>query len=59
MATDDVRDIGQVTDVHGAPVFVAVWHGCVNLDGRMLGQEQMEELAQLLVRATWEAARHG
>ena len=53
----DVRAIGEITDIHGAPVIVGIWHGCVNLDGRMLNQEQMEQLAQLLVRATWEAAR--
>jgi len=55
---DDVRAVGEVTGVHGAPVVVGVCRGHVNLDGRMLNQEQMEDLAHLLLRASWLAG-HG
>jgi hypothetical protein len=54
----DVRAIGEVTDVHGGPLVIGVYRGCVNIDGRMLSEAAMEDLAQLLVRASWIAARY-
>ena len=55
---DDVRALGTILDVHGDPLTVAVWHGRVNIAGRMLDQAQYEQFMQLAVRAGWEAARH-
>jgi len=56
---DDVRAIGEVSDIHGSPLIIGIYRGCVNIDGRMLNREQAEEFAQLFVRAAWEAASHG
>jgi hypothetical protein len=57
MGDANIRAIGQVDDVHGAPLIIGIWHGHVNIDGRMLDPEQTEQLAQLIIRATREAAR--
>ena len=56
-ADDDVRAVGTVECAHGAPLTVGVYRGQVNIAGRMLDEEQLEQFAQLIVRAAWEAAR--
>ena len=55
---DDVRAIGEVTDIHDAPLVVGIWRGHVNIAGRMLDQEQAVQFARLFVLACWEAAKH-
>ena len=52
---DDVRAIGEITDVHGAPLVVGVYRGHVNIDGRMLNRDQAEQFSVLLFNACWEA----
>ena len=52
---DDIRAIGEITDVHGAPLVVGVYRGHVNIDGRMLNRDQAEQFAVLFTAACWEA----
>lgn len=57
MADPYVRQIGRLSDADGVLVAVGVDYDLITLAGRRLTAAQVEELAQLLVRATWEAAR--
>ena len=54
---DDIRAIGEITDIHGAPLVVGVYRGHVNIDGRMLNLDQAEQFAVLFTTACWEAGR--
>lgn len=64
MSTDPhVREIGRIEDGEGRAVIVGVAHDAVTLqavhpagEAVELGGSQTEELAQLLVSATWQAA---
>ena len=52
---DDIRAIGEISDIHGAPLVVGVYRGHVNIDGRMLNRDQAEQFAVLFTAACWEA----
>ena len=54
---DDVRPIGEISDIHGAPLVVGACRGHVNSDGRMLSRDQAEQFAVLFTTACWEAGR--
>ena len=55
MASQYVQALGDVEDIDGVKVTVGVDHECVNLNGHVLTQSAMEELAHLLIAATWAA----
>ena len=54
---DPLRVIGEVQDIHGNPLEIAVYRGTVNLSGRHFGKRQMGSLLRLLLSAAWEAAK--
>ncbi len=56
---DDVRAIGHVTGDHGAPLFIGVYRGRVNVAGVMLGTEQLARLRELLDKAECAAGEGG
>jgi hypothetical protein len=52
-----LREIGRVSDIYTASLTVAAHHGCVGIGSYWLTLDQAEQLAQLFIRACWEAAR--
>ena len=58
MADLYVRRIGEVIDIDDAPLVVKVDYDSVVIGRYRFYIGQVEELAQLLVRACWEAGRH-
>ena len=60
MADDPrVRAVGQVEDIDGQPLTLAVDYETVVVDGKRLTRAQAEEFAQLFIAACWEAADCG
>jgi hypothetical protein len=55
----DVRAIGTVSDIYGNDLTVAVWHGRVNVAGRMLDLGAAEEFGRLFLVAMREARKSG
>jgi hypothetical protein len=51
-----VRIVGSVADMDDITVGVGVDHDAVTIGERIFTLGQMEELAQLIVQATWQAA---
>lgn len=52
-----VREIGRVEDMDGRPLVVGVDYDTVTIGVHCFTAGQIEEVAQFIVRATWEAAQ--
>jgi hypothetical protein len=59
MADERIRTLGTVRDFDSIPVHVGVDYDTVTLNGLRFDRAQVEELAQLIVAASWEAAACG
>ena len=61
MASPYVREVGRVTDLNLVPVTVGVDHDAVTVNAPgicQLSRDGVEELAQLLISAAFEAGDH-